>query len=210
MINTLRDLLTDEKTIGHFVSGLPEAFEMVAAELPSNPAIGLLREQVIVGFLMAKLGSDKVKVADSNTQRDYDLLIDSLPLSLKTITGQGGLKILWTVDQVRVAKELKSYQPKSDLLLIRIFWGSRVKSVFYIPITAQQETRAHLGQDYLHVGTGTNHRGIEISKKAINRLESHAATIALEVEWRKQGLGFKPYERWEAFWRGKTTNKFKS
>ena len=41
------NLLNDQEKLRDFTLGLPAAFEIVEKQLPSNPAQGLLREQVI-------------------------------------------------------------------------------------------------------------------------------------------------------------------
>ena len=56
------DLLNDQEKLLHFTLGLPTAFENVEKQLPGNPAQGLLREQVIIGYFRFVFGKDKVEL----------------------------------------------------------------------------------------------------------------------------------------------------
>ena len=77
MNQSLVDLLTDDQTANLLVTGLPEAFEIVGANFPTdNHAIGILREQILIGFLRASFGGRRVKVGDGGVQRGYDLYVD--------------------------------------------------------------------------------------------------------------------------------------
>ena len=198
------NLLNDENKIGHFVQKLPTAFEIVSNEIPSrNPAIGILREHVIIGYLISEFGEDKVSVPTQGNERGFDVVVYDEKLSIKTVTGNGhgSVKVLWTVDQSKVDLEIESYQPEYDLFLVTIHWGRTRDSIFYIPTSVQLETYDMFGVEYLKANRGTNHRGIFISTEAMKALKTHPDTVKSEVTWTKQGMHYTPYERWEEFWK---------
>ena len=51
------DLFQNDEKRNRFAKGLPKAFDMVRKRMPKgNPAVGLLREHVIIGFFEAAFG----------------------------------------------------------------------------------------------------------------------------------------------------------
>ena len=73
--------------------------------------------------------------------------------------------------------------------------------MFYIQAEAQRQVMEELGRDnYLGSSLGTNNRGISIKSLAMKKLENHASTISLTVNWQKQGLDYTQYDRWQKFW----------
>ena len=95
------NLFNDEHKIEDFLERLPIAFEIVSNEIPPrNPAIGILREHVIIGYFISALGKDKVSVPTQGNERGFDVVVYDEKLSIKTVTGNGhgSVKVLWTVD----------------------------------------------------------------------------------------------------------------
>jgi len=205
MNQCLTELFADKARIGHFLQKLPVAFEMAANEMPkSNPAIGILREHIIIGYLIGEFSKDRIMLPEMGNERAYDVVVCGEKLSIKTMTGSGldSLKVVWTADQEKIAEEIKGgYYPSSDMLLVIIQWNKTAESVFYIPHHVQSEIFHQLGsQDYLKAAMGTNHRGINISSLALKKLLDHTDTLKHKVNWVKQGLDYTPYKRWEDFW----------
>lgn len=194
------DLLTNHESANKLVSGLPIAFEQASLEMPSNPAVGMIREQALIGFFYNTIGSGQIRTMKHGNQRGHDLMVCGKELSIKTVTKNGGIKILWTVDQGSIANE--SLIPDCDIFLVQIWWGENCRSIFYIPLEVQLEICNQMGANNYHkIGkTGTNNRGIELSKDALSYLLKHNNTISLQVNWTKQGLNYTPYKRWEDFW----------
>ena len=200
----IEKLLQDDEKVALLRKGLPPAFEIVKKEMPpGNPAVGLLREDAIIGFLMHTLGAENVEKAASGTDRGYDLTVHGQRLSIKTVTEKGQIKILWTADTSRIEEEIgRRYMPEYDILLVRIHWGESLESFFYIPKEAQIEVMRALGRDgYLKASVGTNHRGISITSRAINLLLKHQSTIAQEIDWMLTHPDHDPIRRWKEFWR---------
>ena len=201
------ELLTDGGRISRFIEGLPVAFEIASNEIPKrNPAIGLLREHILIGYFISEFGNDQVNVPEQGNKRGFDAIVCGKALSIKTITGSGNVKILWTVDQEQVSKEIRGrrYNPDADIFLVSINWGKTCESVFYIPLWVQSEIFKKMGAGkYLYAPTGTNHRGISIRGSAMAKLKKHPGTIKCLVDWQMSGLTYTPYERWEKFWKSR-------
>ena len=198
------ELFNDPQKTTKLTHGLPVAFEMAGLELPSgNPAVGFLREHAITGFFIHLFGASRVELPEHGNTRGFDIVVCGEPLSIKTVAGDGGVKVIWTVDTSRVEREIDSgYAPDCDMLLTRIYWNENKPSIFYIPLSVQNEIYETLGGDrYLTAHTGTNHRGISIRAPAMTKLMHHSNTMRLTVNWIKSGLDYTPYTRWEEFWR---------
>ena len=196
-------LMEDEGKMARLSKGLPLAFTIASIEAgPKNPAVGFLREQILVAFLIDELGVQTVKIPASGVNRGYDVRIGGEELSIKTVLKYGKIKVLWTSDTSSVRQEVQDYLPEADIFLVKIFWAKTLDSLFYIPQWVQQEVMAEMGgsEKYLHVAEDTNHRGINLSSKAKNRLLDHSYTLKSPVNWIEQDVDHSPYERWETFW----------
>ena len=170
---------------------------------PANPAVGILREHVILGFFASEFGAENVIVPERGNERSYDVILCGGELSIKTLTNDTGFKILWTVDTDQVRHEMSSgYQPQHDILLINIFWGQCKDSVFYIPLSVQENTIKQLGRHgYLSSATGTNNRGIEIKKSAVTVLKAHPETDCIQVNWDTPDIKYpEPWDEWNKYW----------
>ena len=187
-----------------FARGLPAAFEIVNQMMPSgNPAVGILREHVIIGFLVSEFGKENVQFPNKENDRNYYIVLCGERLSIKTITGDLGLKILWTADTEMAKREIETdYKPTQDILLINIFWNENRDSIFYIPLSVQQSVLSRIGRDeYLSSASGTNNRGIEIKRKAVNELKSHSDTLRISVEWFTENVVLpNPWDEWVKYW----------
>lgn len=197
------DLFNDPQKVTKLKHGLPVAFEMAGLELPSgNPAVGFLREHAITGFFVYLFGADRVQLPEHGNARGFDIVVCDEPLSIKTVTSNGSVKLIWTVDTSSISKEIGGkYSPDCDMLLTRIYWNENKPSIFYIPLAVQEEVFTTLGvTKYLTAAIGTNHRGISIRAPAMTELMNHTKTMRLSVNWVKSGLDYTPYKRWEKFW----------
>ena len=193
----LAELFADASRMARLTEGLPAAFEMAEKEVPKgNPAVGLVREHILIGFFIDEFGEDNVQLPGDGIARGHDILLHGSPLSIKTITGTGAVKVLWTVDPLQIGREIsRDYSPDCDILLLRIHWGKAVDSIFYIPQAVQQEVRDALKDGYLHAKVGTNHRGISISSAGMNALLTDGRTLRAGVNWQRAGLDHTPYAR---------------
>ncbi len=203
----IKELFTDKSTISEIQGKLPKLFRI--AEIESSRAgkigmeVGSLREKVIGGLLIYKFGEDKINTDVPITEPETDVVIDGKNLSVKTITGNGGVKTAWTVDAESSARFIESYAPKCDILFVQIWWGEDKDSFFFIPIEVQNETFRKLGKGkYLKMPkAGTNPRGVEFSKDAINMMLSSPRTLRIKINWVKQDIKYDVYKRWVDFWK---------
>ena len=202
MNRCLVELFESPSRMNRLTNGLSKAFEIVRAEMPKgNPAVGILREHVLIGYLMTEFGEDQIVVPKSGTVRGLDCWLCGKRVSIKTVTGNGDVKVLWTVDPLEIGREIsRDYVPNSDIFLVNINWGKRDKSIYYIPMEVQLETRSEFKDEYLNAKVGTNHRGIAISRSALRILKSHDLTLTAEVDWVETELTETPYDRWVDYW----------
>lgn len=195
------ELFNNVDRLGRLVRGLPIAFEMASSEVPKqNPAIGILREHVLAGFFVHEFGQHNVKFPKDGINRSYDISIYGKPLSIKTITGNGDVKVLWTVDTKIVNEEIKAYTPEIDIFLVSINWNKNCESIYYIPLCVQLTVQKMLGPQYLNAAVGTNHRGISISKTAMKLIKENENVSKTSVNWVKVGVNYAPHDRWMDFW----------
>lgn len=164
--------------------------------------VGSLREDIIVALFIYKFGKDNVKEIPI-TESEVDVEIFGHPLSIKTITGAklSGVKLIWTVDAQRAREFYDRYKPTCDILLVQINWGG--SSPFYlIPLGAQQRIFGELRREnYIKLSKeGTNPRGVEITREALEMLVRQEETRSIPIEWQKTHMDYKPHERWIDFW----------
>ena len=182
----LIELFNNHQKRTEFARKLPEAFDMVRQRMPKgNPAVGILREHVIIGYFISEFGECNVSVPEYGNRRSSALRLFDRALLVKTRTKTGPVKVIWTADTEKVQEEIESmYSPEHDLLLIYIHWEKSRDSVFYIPVEAQQSVFDTMDRsEYLNSNTGTNNRGIEITRRALSLLERHENTISINVDW---------------------------
>ena len=213
MLNCLLDLFQSPTERKRFAAGLPLAFSIVRQRMPAgNPAVGILREHVMIGYFFAVFGRDKITLPEAGNEREYDLILCGDPVSIKTVTGDVGVKILWTADTDQAQREIRrDYNPHSDILLVNIYWEQKRDSVFLIPTITQTDVMNSLGREiYLSSATGTNNRGIEIKRKAITELKRHPDTLCIEVDWALKNQHFpEPWDEWEKYWQKLIRNDLK-
>ena len=194
-------LFSDKLRLDKLVLGLPRAFEMASREMPAgNPAVGILREHILTGFFISEFG-DLVGTDSGGITRGRDITLDGIPLSIKTVTGNGEIKVLWTVDPLKIGMEIsRDYTPSYDIFLVNVFWGKNRDSVFYIPTEVQREIHDLMKDRYLKANVGTNHRGIAISSQAMREIKNDKRVLRCTVDWQKTGLNYSPYVRWQEYW----------
>ena len=203
----IKELFIDKTIISEIQDKLPKLFRI--AEIESSRAgkigmeVGSLREKVIGGLLIYKFGKDKINTNIPITEPETDIVIAKKNLSIKTITGNGGIKAVWTVDAESSARFIQNYEPKCDMLLIQIWWNENKDSFFFIPVEVQTEVFRKLGKGkYLKMPkAGTNPRGVEFSKEAIEMMLSNQKTLRIKINWVKRDTNYDVYNRWVDLWR---------
>lgn len=207
MNEKIRELFQDEKLIKKIQDKLPKLFHQ--AELESSRAgkigmeVGSVREKILVALLLYKFGEENVVTDIPITEAEIDVIVHKTPISIKTITGRGfgGVKLIWTVDAVKARYFLNNYKPSCDLIFVQINWASE-GAFYYIPLEVQQEIFRNVGKEkYIKLPiAGTNPRGVEMKAEAMLSLVTHEKTFKIPIDWSKENLIFKPYNRWVELW----------
>jgi len=206
MVSRLSEIFEDEKLIDKIKKRLPYLFQL--AELESSRAgkvgmeVGSVREKILIALLIYKFGERNVETKLPITEPEIDVKLYGYPISIKTITGMGGVKIIWTVDAQKSREFRETYTPKCDALLANIEWGG-TGNLFHIPLEVQQRIFRNLGRErYLKLPkAGTNPRGVEISKEALLQLVRDPETKSIAIEWHRSKIEFEPYQRWLDYWK---------
>lgn len=206
MNSRLTEIFEDEHLRERIRKKLPHLFSI--AELESSRAgktgmeVGSLREKILIALLIYKFGEKNVETQIPITEPEVDVRLFGYPISIKTITGLGGVKFSWTVDAQKAREFMETYTPKTDILLVQIQW-SGVGSFSYIPLEVQQRILKGMGREkYFKLPKpGTNPRGVEVSKDALMKLLRDKDTKSIEIFWQRSVLEYKPYQRWVDYWK---------
>jgi len=208
MSSRLAEIFGDENLIHKIKRRLPYLFQL--AELENSRAgkigmeVGSVRERIIISLLIYKFGEANVETNIPITEPEVDVKLYGEPVSIKTITGKyfGGVKLIWTVDTQKAKNFLESYYPQSDILLAQINWND-TGGFYYIPIATQRRLFDEIGREnYIKLPkSGTNPRGVEITKKALSRLVGDDESQSIIIDWQKTNIDFNPYNRWVDLWR---------
>ncbi len=207
MQNPLLDLFTDKDSILKIQNKLPKLFHI--AELESSRAgkigmeVGSVREKVIIALLIHRYGKENVNTNIPITEPETDVIVKGTPFSIKTITGNGGVKAVWTVDASSASNFISNYKPKCPILLIQINWGFKKGGFALIPLEVQEKIFGVLGKDkYLKLPkAGTNPRGVEFSKEAIEKMLAEKGTLKIDIDWKKELLDYDTYKKWIEYWK---------
>ena len=197
----------DQKLVSKIKEKLPKLFQI--AELESSRAgkigmeVGSVREKIIIALLVYKFGEKSVKTDIPITETEVDVKVNNKPISIKTITGANptGIKLIWTVDAKKSKEFREKYAPTCDMILIQINW-SNGGGFFYITRETQIEVLISLGKKrYIKLPKpGTNPRGVEMTNEAIQQLINHKNTFSIPINWNKETINYKPYQRWIELW----------
>ena len=206
MVSRLIEIFEDNSLKERIVSKLPYLFRIAELESSRSGKIGMevgcLRERILVALLIYKFGENNVETEIPTTEPEIDVLLFGYPISIKTITGFGGVKFSWTVDAQKSREFVNNYTPTADVLLAQTVWNGE-GGLFYIPLEAQQRIFKIMRRTrYFKLPKeGTNPRGVEISKESLLRLMNDKDTKSIKIIWRCLKIDHKPYERWLDYWK---------
>lgn len=206
-MNHIDPLFDDRATIARIRRKLPYLFQL--AELENQRAgkvgmeVGSLRERILIALLIYRFGEDNVETELPITLAEADVLLFDRPISIKTITNNrlSGIKLIWTVDWDKVNEFIKNYTPNYDILLAQIKW-EKSGYLFYIPKEVHQQVFHRIGRDeYFKVPKqGTNPRGVEIARDAMEEAAFDELSIQLKLDWKKSDIDYNPYNKWVNHW----------
>jgi len=207
MAGRLVKIFEDRKLVEKIEKRLPYLFQL--AELESSRAgkigmeVGSLRERIIVALLIYKFGGDSVETEIPITEPEVDAELFGQPVSVKTLTGKGfsGVKLIWTVDAQKAKEFQETYSPHCDILLVQINWNNK-GGFYYIPLETQKRLFDKIGKEkYIRLPKpGTNPRGVEITKEALEALVKDRESKVIEIYWQKAKIDYNPYKRWVDYW----------
>ena len=207
MLSRLVKIFEDRKLVEKIEKRLPYLFQL--AELESSRAgkigmeVGSLRERIIVALLIYKFGGDSVETEIPITEPEVDVRLFGEPVSVKTLTGKGfsGVKLIWTVDAQKAKEFQETYSPHCDILLVQINWNNK-GGFYYIPLETQKRLFDKIGKEkYIRLPKpGTNPRGAEITKEALEALVKDRESKVIEIYWQKAKIDYNPYKRWVDYW----------
>jgi len=210
MNSHLTEIFKDKELKAKIQKKLPYLFTL--AELESSRAgkigmqVGSLRENIIVALLIYNFGEENVETEIPITEPEIDLKLFGQPVSIKTITGKGftGVKLIWTVDTQKAREFRESYYPCYDALLVQINWNA-AGGFYYLPLEIQRKVFREIGKErYIKLPKpGTNPRGVEITKEALEALVTDKDSKAIEIYWQRTEIDYNPYKRWVEHWREK-------
>ena len=208
MNNYLIEVFVDEELKAKIRRKLPYLFNI--AELESSRAgkigmqVGSLRENVIIALLIYKFGEQNVETEIPITEPEVDVRLFDQPVSIKTITGKGfsGVKLIWTVDAQKAKQFRQNYYPRCDTLFVQVNWGGK-GGLYYLPLEVQKKVFNAIGRAaYIKLPKpGTNPRGAEITKEALEAVVTDKESKAIEIYWQRTKIDYNPYQRWVDHWR---------
>ena len=208
MPSHLEEIFKDNKLTDKIKKRLPRLFHL--AELESSRAgkigmeVGSLRERIIVALLIYKFGKANVETEIPITEPEVDMQLFGQPISVKTITGKSfaGVKLIWTVDAQKAKEFREDYYPHCDILLIQINWND-MGGFYYIPVEVQKRLFDRVGrEEYIKLPkTGTNPRGVEVTKEALSTLIKDKGADVIEIHWHRTKIDYDPFKRWVDYWR---------
>lgn len=204
--NPVKELFSDAHLVSRIKSKLPKLFHI--AELESSRAgkvgmeVGSVREKVIIALLIHKYGKESVNTNIQITEAETDVIVNGVPYSIKTITGNGGVKVVWTVDASSAASFIENYAPKCNILFIQINWGYTRGGFSLIPLEVQKRVLRALGKNrYLKLPkAGTNPRGVEFTREAIESMLADKETSKIDIDWKKEVFEYDIYKKWVEYW----------
>lgn len=205
----IEELFQDSHLVSEIKEKLPKLFQI--AEMESSRAgkvgmeVGSIREKIIIALLIHKFGEENVNTDIPITESEIDVILSGRAISIKSISkGLNGIKAVWTVDAAQAQNFIRNFQPRHDILLVQIEWTSNKGGFFLIPISVQREVFQQLGRtEYLKAPiAGTNPRGVEFTKNAMERMISHRSTLKIQINWIKEDIEYNTYKRWIDYWSG--------
>jgi hypothetical protein len=208
MPSRLVEIFEDKRLLNKIRKRLPYLFQLAGRESSRANKIGMevgsLREKILIALLIYKFGERNVETEIPITEPEVDVKLFGQPISIKTITGMGGVKVIWTVDSQKAREFVENYIPKCDTLFTVINWDGMGKFAC-VPVEVQQRVLKIMGREkYLKLPkVGTNPRGVEISKEALHRLMADKNTKSIEIFWQRSKIEVNPYRRWIDYWKKK-------
>jgi hypothetical protein len=207
MNRKIREIFSDEKLVARVQNKLPKLFHLAELESSRDGKIGMevgsLREKIIVALLIYKFGEENIRSEIPITESEIDVEVYGNPISIKTITGKTptSVKLIWTVDSAKSKEISENYLPSCDMIFIQINWNNG-GGFYLISKETQYEVLTKIGRaSYIKLPkAGTNPRGVELTRQALQILLQHKDTLAIPINWKREIIKYKPFKRWIKLW----------
>ncbi len=213
MSSRLIELFDDKTMVEKIQRKLPSLFAIADKECQRAGKVGMevgsTRERIIIALLMHKFGEKNVLTDIPITESEVDVRLFGYPISIKSITGNGGIKAVWTVDAKSSMAFLKNYSPTCDMLLVKIQKKSnnisdrsKAGGLFWISLELQKKVLNKIGREnYLKLPKeDTNPRGVEFNNNAMTILLQDNETRFIPIIWKYMDIPYDPYKRWVEYW----------
>lgn len=208
-MDSIDKIFNDLEVINQIQKKLPKLFQLAEVDNSRDGKIGMeigsTRERIIIALLIYHFGEENVTTDIPITKSETDVIVFNEPVSIKTLTNKKviGFKLIWTVDSQKALEFINAYNPECDMLLIHINWSMQ-GGAYLIKKESQIEILNRYGKEFYFKlpKEGTNTRGVEITKEAINELIEHSKTQVIKINWvRGKNENFTPYDRWIDLWK---------
>jgi hypothetical protein len=209
----LNELFEDGNLVEKIQRKLPNLFAIAEKESQragkTGMEVGSIRERIIIALLIHKFSETNITTNLPITESEVDVQLCGYPISIKSITGNGGVKVVWTVDAKSSMNFLKHYSPTCDIILVKIQKGisnisskSTAGGLFWIPLDVQRKLLDKIGKEnYLKLPKeGTNPRGVELNGKSLLMLLQDDNTKYIPIIWKNVEITYDPYKRWVEYW----------
>ena len=165
--------------------------------------VGVVREKIIISLFIKLFSKKNVDTNIKINEKEIDVKCFGENISIKTITGFKGPKLIWTVDRDKVLEFAKNYRPECSIVLVLIDWEKKTNKggFYYISKNAQINVQKQLKDKYLKLPKqGTNPRGVEMSNDALRNLLDEKEIKKIPIDWKKKDLKYNPLQRWTNEW----------
>lgn len=201
------ELFDDPKIVALIKDKLPELFLLAELDNSRNGKLGMeigsARERILIALLMLVYGKEQVDPDIPITEPETDVLVENEPISIKTMSGKkpGGVKLIWTVDPHKAKEFADSYSPSCDMMFAHLNWGGQ-GGLYIFSKEVQREVFEELGKElYIKLPKpGTNPRGVETSKLAIEKLTANPKARCITIDFRRTEQRYSAYDRWLELW----------
>ncbi|GAA9844828.1 hypothetical protein VN0594_14370 [Helicobacter pylori] len=202
----MQTLFNDERMILKIQEKLPYLFQLVESENSRDGKLGMeigsARERVIIALMLYYFGKENVQTDLAITQKEIDVIVLNKPYSIKTAQTLNGIKLIWTTDALKIQEFVESYKPNTDILFVHVCWGKE-GGFYYIPSAIQQGVLTTKSKEFYFKlpKSGTNSRGVEISKLALLECIAHKDTLRIPIFWEQtNNLKHSPYDKYLELW----------
>ena len=210
-MDKIQEIFRDQALIKKIQAKLPYLFQLAALNSMRGGKIGMevgsIRERIIIAMLIYKFGEQNVQTEFPITKSEVDVAINENMYSIKTITRgklTGGVKLTWTVDAQKAQEFRETYIPSCGMILIHINWASN-GGLYYFSKSLQNKVLKQIGRsNYIKLPKlGTNPRGVEMTNKALQLLDSQKEKFFIPINWSKTKIDYNPFKRWVNYWQEK-------